>query len=181
MTGNGVIHMKFSTFWYNVGQGLKNIWRNKLFSLASIATMSACIFLFGVFYSIGVNFTSMVHSAEEGVTIIVYFDQGVSQEQIDKVGEEIGKRAEVAKYDFVTADEAWASYKDKYFEGNEAAAEGFAEDNPLANSEHYEIYLNDVSMQQTLVDYLQGLDGVRKVSYSEVAAQTLSDFNSLIG
>ena len=143
--------------------------------------MSACIFLFGVFYSIGVNFTSMVHSAEEGVTIIVYFDQGVSQEQIDKVGEEIGKRAEVAKYDFVTADEAWASYKDKYFEGNEAAAEGFAEDNPLANSEHYEIYLNDVSMQQTLVDYLQGLDGVRKVSYSEVAAQTLSDFNSLIG
>lgn len=181
VTGNGVIHMKFSTFWYNVGQGLKNIWRNKLFSLASIATMSACIFLFGVFYSIGVNFTSMVHSAEEGVTIIVYFDQGVSQEQIDKVGEEIGKRAEVAKYDFVTADEAWASYKDKYFEGNEAAADGFAEDNPLANSEHYEIYLNDVSMQQTLVDYLQGLDGVRKVSYSEVAAQTLSDFNSLIG
>lgn len=87
----------------------------------------------------------------------------------------------LAKYDFVTADEAWASYKDKYFEGNEAAAEGFAEDNPLANSEHYEIYLNDVSMQQTLVDYLQGLDGVRKVSYSEVAAQTLSDFNSLIG
>lgn len=180
-TGNGVIHMKFSTFWYNVGQGLKNIWRNKLFSLASIATMSACIFLFGVFYSIGVNFTSMVHSAEEGVTIIVYFDQGVSQEQIDKVGEEIGKRAEVAKYDFVTADEAWASYKDKYFEGNEAAAEGFAEDNPLANSEHYEIYLNDVSMQDTLVKYLENLDGVREVRRSEIVANTLSDFNRLIG
>ena len=93
--------MRINTFFYNFRQGLKNIWRNKLFSLASIATMSACIFLFGVFYSIGVNFTSMVHSAEEGVTIIVYFDQGVSQEQIDKVGEEIGKRAEVAKYDFV--------------------------------------------------------------------------------
>ena len=176
-----MIHMKFSTFLYNVGQGLKNIWRNKLFSLASIATMSACIFLFGVFYSIGVNFTSMVHSAEEGVAVIVYFEPGISQEQIDKVGEEIGKRAEVAKYDFVSADEAWASFKDSYFEGNEAAAEGFADDNPLANSERYEIYLNDVSMQQTLVDYLSGLDGVRKVSHSEVAAQTLSDFNSLIG
>ena len=112
--------MKFSTFLYNVGQGLKNIWRNKLFSLASIATMSACIFLFGVFYSIGVNFTAMVHSAEEGVAVIVYFEPGISQEQIDKVGEEIGKRAEVAKYDFVSADEAWASFKDSYFEGNEA-------------------------------------------------------------
>ena len=85
MTGNGVIHMKFSTFWYNVGQGLKNIWRNKLFSLASIATMSACIFLFGVFYSIGVNFTSMVHSAEEGVTIIVYFDQGEGESSSEQL------------------------------------------------------------------------------------------------
>ena len=77
--------MKFSTFWYNVGQGLKNIWRNKLFSLASIATMSACIFLFGVFYSIGVNFTSMVHSAEEGVTIIVYFDQGEGESSSEQL------------------------------------------------------------------------------------------------
>ena len=55
--------------WYNLGQGLKNIWRNKLFSLASIATMSACIFLFGVFYSIGVNFSEMVQTAEEGVAV----------------------------------------------------------------------------------------------------------------
>lgn len=160
---------------------MKNIWRNKLFSLASIATMSACIFLFGVFYSIGVNFAEMVQKAEEGVAVIVYFDQGVSQEQIDQVGEEISKRGEVAKYNFVTAEEAWESFKGEYFEGNEAAAEGFANDNPLANSERYEIYLNDVSMQQMLVEYLEGLDGVRKVNHSELAAQTLSDFNSLLG
>ena len=181
MTGNGVIHMKFSTFWYNVGQGLKNIWRNKLFSLASIATMSACIFLFGVFYALGVNFTEMVHSAEEGVAVIVYFNPGVTQEQMDAVGEEIGKRAEVASYDFITAEEAWESFKKDYFEGREEMAEGFANDNPLANSAHYEIYLNDVSMQQTLVDYLEGLEGVREVHQSELAAKTLSDFNSLIG
>ncbi len=172
--------VKFSTFWYNMGQGLKNIWRNKLFSLASIATMSACIFLFGVFYSIGVNFTSMVHTAEEGVAVIVYFDEGISQEGIDTIGDEIKKRAEVSKVDFVSAEEAWANFKDEYFAGNESAAEGFADDNPLANSARYEIYLNDVSMQSTLVSFLEGLDGVRKVSASELAAQTLSDFNSLI-
>ena len=72
------IQMRISTIGYVGKQGVKSIWRNKMFSLASIATMSACIFLFGVFYSIGVNFTAMVHSAEEGVAVIVYFEPGIS-------------------------------------------------------------------------------------------------------
>ena len=173
--------MRLSTFWYNIGQGLKNIWRNKLFSLASIATMSACIFLFGVFYSIGVNFTQMVHTAEEGVAVTVFFNEGTTDAQIKDIADKISKRPEVADYKYVTADEAWKSFKKEYFKGKEELAEGFANDNPLANSEHYEIYLNDVSKQQSLVKYLQKLDGVREVHQSEVAAKTLSDFNSLIG
>ena len=56
--------MKISTHIYNLGQGLKNVWRNKMFSLASIATMTACIFLFGIFYSLGTNFQSMVKKDE---------------------------------------------------------------------------------------------------------------------
>ena len=174
-------HMRLSTFWYNIGQGLKNIWRNKLFSLASIATMSACIFLFGVFYSIGVNFNQMVHTAEEGVAVTVFFNEGTTDAQIKDIADKISKRPEVADYKYVTADEAWKSFKKEYFKGKEELAEGFANDNPLANSEHYEIYLNDVSKQQSLVKYLQKLDGVREVHQSEVAAKTLSDFNSLIG
>ena len=42
--------MRISTFFYTIKQGLVNIWKNKMFSLASIATMTACIFLFGLFY-----------------------------------------------------------------------------------------------------------------------------------
>ena len=61
--------MRISTFGYVGKQGVKNIWRNKMFSLASIATMSACIFLFGLFFSILVNFQYIIKSAEEGVAI----------------------------------------------------------------------------------------------------------------
>ena len=38
--------MRISSIAYCIKQGLKNIWRNKMFSLASIATMAACIFLY---------------------------------------------------------------------------------------------------------------------------------------
>ncbi len=165
---------------YNFGQGVKNIWRNKLFSLASIATMSACIFLFGIFYSIGTNFSSMVQSAEESVAITVFFVEGVTQEQIDAVEAEIQKRPEVESYNFVSAEEAWESFKLEYFAGKEELAEGFADDNPLENSANFEIYMNDVSLQSALVAYLEDLDGVREVNQSEVAAETLADFSTLL-
>ena len=48
--------MRFSTLGYSIKQGVKNIWRNKMFSLASIATMGACIFLFGIFFAVVINF-----------------------------------------------------------------------------------------------------------------------------
>ena len=64
-----------------------NIWKNKLFSLASIATMTACIFLFGLFYMIVVNFQSMVKDAESGVAVTVLFDEGISDQRIEEIGE----------------------------------------------------------------------------------------------
>lgn len=173
--------MRFSTFLYSIKQGIKNIGRNKMFSLASVATMAACIFLFGIFFSVVTNFKTMVKTAEEGVAVTVFFDEGSSQEQMDDIGKLIKKRPEVSKYNFVSAEDAWKEFQADYFEGNTDLAEGFVDDNPLADSAHYEIYLNDVSMQKSLVTYLKSVDGVREVHQSEVAANTLSDLNSLIG
>lgn len=152
-----------------------------MFSLASIATMSACIFLFGLFFSIVVNFQSIVKEAESGVAVTVFFDEGLEQDKIDSIGAEIDKRVEVSEKKFVSAEEAWEGFQKDYFKGNEDMAAGFVNDNPLANSAHYEIYMNDISMQQSLVTYLQSLDGVREVKSSDVAANTLSDFNRLLG
>ena len=173
--------MRISTFFYTIKQGLKNIWKNKMFSLASIATMTACIFLFGLFYTIVTNFQSMVKDAESGVAVTVFFDEGISQDKIDEIGDLIRARAEVSNLEFVSADDAWDSFKQTYFEGNEAAAESFAGDNPLTNDASYSIYMNDISMQQTLVTYLQSVDGIREVKQSAVVANTLTDFNKLIG
>jgi cell division transport system permease protein len=152
-----------------------------MFSLASIATMSACIFLFGVFYSVVVNFQSVVKEVESGVAVTVFFVDGATQEQIDEVGAQISKRAEVSKKVFVSAEQAWDEFQKVYFEGSEEMAEGFTNDNPLVNSSHYEVYMNDISMQESLVTYLESLDGVKEVKSSDIAANTLTDFNRLIG
>lgn len=173
--------MRISTFFYTIKQGLVNIWKNKMFSLASMATMTACIFLFGLFFMIVTNFQAMVKEAEAGVAVTVLFDTGITEQRIEEIGEIIDDRAEVSRYEFTSADEAWTSFKDIYFGGNEAAASVFTGDNPLANSASYSIYMNDISMQETLVTFLESIEGVRSVKKSETVANTLTDFNRLIG
>lgn len=173
--------MKISTLGYTLKEGVRNVWINKIFSIASIATMAACIFLFGVFYSLLVNFQSVVQSVESDVAITVFFDEGTTQERIDQIGQEIAAREEVASFNYVTAEEAWDGYKMIYFDGDEDAADAFGSDNPLVNDANYQIYMEDISQQQALVDYLEGLENVRQVRQSETVANTLSDVNKLIG
>lgn len=174
--------MRISTIAYTLKQGVKNIWRNLRFSLASIATMSACIFLFGLFLALVMNFRYIVHTAEEGVAVVVYFDEGTKQEQIDDIGQKIKAREEVADVKYISADQAWEEFRDDYLGGDEALAEGFRnQDNPLANSANYQVYLKNVEEQSQLVEYIESLDGVRSVSQSQSAEKTLSTFNKLIG
>lgn len=181
--------MKISTLLYTIKQGFANIFRNKWYSLASIATISACLFLFGLFYSIVANFQNILKTAEEGVSVTVFFHsewdgceshiegQIPSEQQIEEIGQEIAKRAEVSDVQFKSADEAWATFGPDYF--GEDYAEGFPE-NPLAGEDSYEIFLSDVSMQDALVTWLQSIPQVRKVNYSEMTANTLSGLNLLI-
>jgi cell division transport system permease protein len=175
--------LKIRSIFYNAGQGAKNIVRNKMFSLASIATMSACIFIFGVFFSIVLNFSYILRNVETNVGITVFFNEDVDQAGIDRIGSEISSQTDMVKeMRYVSADEAWASFSAKYFSGNEEAAEGWRNnnDNPLANSAHFEVYPNNIEQQDKLVSYIQGLDGVRQVNQSEQASTTLSTMNRLI-
>ena len=165
--------MRISTIGYSMKQGVKNIRRNKMFSVASIATMAACIFLFGLFYSIVVNFSYIVEKAEEGVAITVFFNEDTTKEQKDTIGAQLKKEDGVLKVNYVSADAAWNKFKDQYFGESSDLAEGFKSDNPLANSDNYEVYLSDVSKQKDVVSYAKSLDGV--------VAKTLTSVNKLVG
>ena len=172
--------MRISTLGYTVKQGFSNINRNKMFSFASIATMAACIFIFGLFYSIITNFQHIVKSAEEGVAVTVFFDENITQDRIDEIGSELQNQEGVREIKYVSAEEAWDNFQEEYFGDNANLAEGFKDDNPLANSANYEVYMSDVSMQSKVVSFAEGLEGVRKVNKSDVVAKTLSSVNVLI-
>ena len=137
------------------------------------------LFLFGIFYSLTTNFKYIVEKAEEGVAIVVFLDEGITQKQRDNIEKKLSEREEVLEVKYISAEQAWEDFAKDYFGENNEAAQGW-EENPLQNSDNFEVYMKDIEKQAELVEYAEGLKGVRKVNKSELVADALTNVNKLI-
>ncbi len=97
----------FRSVTYSFTQGIKNIGRNKLFSFASIATMSACVFLFGVLYFVFANVQNMILEAESNVGVTVFFDENLDNARITAIGDEIKAVEGVSYVQYLDAAKTW--------------------------------------------------------------------------
>ena len=170
-----VIQMKIRTFIYCLKQGFINLKRNKLFTLASVGTITACIFLMGLFYAVLANIQHIVESAEENVCVEIFFDEGITEGQRNQIETAMMKRAEYGDHEYITAEQAWENYKKQYFAEDPELAEGFANDNPLANSASFRVTLNDISMQDVFVDFVKDLEAGYSTSSSD---QMMIDYSN---
>ena len=168
--------------FYAIRQGFKNIGRNRLFSLASVGTITACLFMFGIFYCIVANFQYMVHAAESNVGVTVFFDDATTEEQMLEVQRLIDVREEVSSTTYISAEQAWENFKQDYFpDGDSGILAGLDQDNPLVDCASVQVYLSDTSRQSELISYIQGLDGVSEVNGSDIIADSFTNFSRLIG
>lgn len=164
---------------YTVQQGLRNIGKNKMFSIASVATMVACIFLFGVFYALIANVQGVMRNIEESMPVMVYFEKETTDKEKDKIEKKLAQQEGVIEVKYVSGEEAWESYKEEYFGEDAEALTGF-EENPLVDSDRFEVYMSSVNNQDKVIKFAKELDGVRKVRSSAEAAEVVKNVSVLL-
>ena len=170
--------MRINTLKYTLKEGFKGLFRNKWYTMASIATISACLFLLGIFIAILMNFQHIVENVQKGVAVTTFFVEGTTEEEILTMQKQLEGREEVDRVVYISAEQAWADFVEDMNMGE--YMDGFPE-NPLAKSANLEIYVNDASKQADLVSYLESSSIVRRINKSELAANTLSGIDSLVG
>jgi len=167
--------MRINTLFYCIWQGIRNTFKNKWFTLASVATISACLFLFGLLYSVLVNFQYIVKNAQQGVCVSAQLEGNISDERVQEIAGMISRKEGVREAVYVTAEETWLQFA----EDSNIDVNNFTE-NPLWDCAHFDIYMNDVSTQPELVAYLESIQGIRKVNQSVLTSQTLTGVNAII-
>lgn len=170
-----------STIIYCFRQGISNLRKNLLFSVASTVTIAACIFLFCLFYSIVMNVQHITYTAETTIGISVFFNDGVSQEEKEEFRDAVIAHGGVKDISYKSADEAWEDFKADYFgDQSDELAEAFADDNPLAQSDSYEIFMNNIEDQDSEAEFIKSFDIVREVNYANTVVSALKSLNRVI-
>lgn len=172
--------MKIRTLLFLLGHGITNLFRNRLMTIASITTISACIFVISLFYTIGTNIEYMMNSIESNIGIAVFFKPEAEESRILEIKSLLEARAEVSKVEYISPEKAWEAFKADYFEGHEEQLAGFDEDNPLKDSASLQVLLADIDYQIALVRYIESLPGVRHVRQTEEVTVVLQSFNRLV-
>lgn len=172
--------MKLNGFCYCIRSGFQNIFHRKLFSLVSIVTITASIFLFCMFFAVIRNVQHIAHQAETTVGITVFFNETVQEDRVREIMETLKGLSEVREIRYTSAQEAWDSFRRDYFNDNAVLAEAFAEDNPLAGSQSLELFLQDIDRQESMVARLKTYPEIRQINYSSTAISGLKSLNRII-
>ncbi len=169
---------KIGTFFYLIGEGIKGMIKNRVYTLASIATIVATLTLLGTFYTLTRNLTEILNEAQTSVGLTVFFDEDVTESRIREIESEVRMRVEVSEVHYISPEEAWEKYKEESL--SEELAAVFGTDNPLEKSASLVVQLSDVTMQEILVRYLRDIAGVRKVNYSQSMAEAVAGIQEIV-
>ena len=162
---------------YVLKTGFRNLGNKKLFTLASIGTIASSVLVFCIFFVLASNIKSVIDKVETTVGIQVFFNQGLSEEEIKIIAENNFITDDVKSIRYISSQEAWDKFKKDYFDDKEELAAAFEDDNPLVDSSSYEILLYDITKQYDYVNYLKKIDGVRQINYSNILIDSLTSLN----
>lgn len=168
--------MKLSSMSYLVGQGLKNIWRNRMMSVTAIGVLTVCLFMVGAAQALSLNINSLVSFVQNENEMVVFLNDGLSEEQAAQLGGKIKENSNVRKADYVSSMEAMEEQKQALGE-NADLLEGL--DDHLLPAK-YIVGVTDIAKFEQTAKELTALDGVMSVSAATDIATTLSDLGKMV-
>jgi len=122
-----------NSFFYLVKQGFKNLWNNRLMSLASVGVLVSCMLLIGAAGLLSVNVSSVVDAVEDQSEAIVYLEEDLEPAAIEEVRDGIIATGKVSTIEFISKEDALLSMMESM--GDDGMLfEAYKKDNNLPDS-----------------------------------------------
>lgn len=160
-----------NSFCYLVKQGFKNLWNNRLMSLASIGVLISCMLLIGAAALLAVNVSNVVDIVEDQSEAIVYLNDDIADEAVEEIRKNIISTGKVATIEFISKENALLSMMESL--GDDGILfDAYAEDNNLPDS--FRVTFHDVSSLGETVAQIESFEGVLSVSALTDVAEVIT-------
>jgi cell division transport system permease protein len=152
--------MKISGVQYLVGQGIENIWKNRMMSFASFCVLLVSILMVGIASLFYINISSMIGSVAQKNEVIVYIEDNATEEEEQKLKSDLEKVGNMTEIVFYSKEQAFEDLK-KSMADYEVLFDSLGNDNPLIDA--YRIKIDNIDYMDATVASIQTLDNVSSV------------------
>lgn len=163
---------------YLVKEGFRNVWVNRLMSVASVGVLMSCLILLGAGALVVFNINDMLETIENQNVVMVYLEEGQLQSEVDATGKAIANVSNVESFTFVPKEQALEEQMASLGEEYAQYFKGLADDNPLPDA--YKIVLADISRYDNTILELNKLPGVESVSGKSDLAYKLVNLRHML-
>lgn len=166
-----------SNLGYLIKEGFKNIFNNRMMSLAAVGVLISCLVLTGSAVMLSVNASGIVEDVGDTNVTKVFLDQDMTPPEAKAFGVKLRAVENVRDAFFIDKDEAAEQYFGDTFENRETFAK-VMEDNPLPYT--YDVTMEDITKYDETVDRLKAIDGVYSIGSHRELAEKVTRLSSLI-
>lgn len=163
------------SFGYLTKEGFRNIWTNRLMSIASIAVLLSCLIMIGSAFMVLMNIQRVIDDIEDMNVIVVYVQSDVDEAQTKYLGDELKSLKNVASVEFVDKDTAFKQQIEAmgtnadYFENAE---------NILPDT--YKVTVEDMEQFDKTSNEISKISGVESIRDNKDVAIALSNIRSSV-
>ena len=153
--------MRYNVIGYLIGEGLRNVFKNKKSTIASLMIMCATMFVFGIFFLLGENVQAVVKQVEEQQAMQVFIEPEATEQEISELGNKIKSLQYVNTAEYVTKEDALNTVK-SWFKDNQSMIEPLAKNNPFKAS--YVVTLTDLTKINDVEAEIKTFDNVKSIT-----------------
>lgn len=169
--------MKFNIIGYLIGEGFRNIFKNKKSTISAMIIMCASMIMFGIFFVAGENINHIMENIERDQGMRVFLKSDVTEEQNQEIEDKIKSINGVNTVSFISKEEGLEQYKESF--GDKAyLLEAYEDDNFLPNS--FLVTLSDLELSKQIKEEISNIEGVDDITASESTITALINVAKII-
>ena len=161
--------MRFNVINYWISEGVKNLFKNKKSTMSSLMIMCATMIIFGIFLILGENINHFVDQVKSEQGFQVFLKTDATDEEAQKVGEEIRAVDGVSTAEFKDKTYALNTMKEKLGDKSELI-DGYGADYFPTS---YVVTLTDLNLSKDVQEKILKIENVDKITSSDKTVSTL--------
>ena len=169
--------MRASSFRYLVKSGVKNLWNNRMMTIASVGTLIACLLIVGFAVLFSINVDSIVEYMGQQNEIVVFMELDTPEEYMSVMKDDLAEMDGLGTITYISRQQAFEDYKAKL--GDKAdILDGMEDDHYLPAS--FRAKILDPEKVDILMTSIRRMDYVNEVQAPTDLAKTLVSVRKMV-